>query len=492
MLPLRVLRLRGATCHKLRASLLHRGSFPKIFSQIGTAATAAQPTKKNSIPADYIEPLSALFVSGVSGRYGKFVVDPCIDFNEILNSPPDEFPADLTARNRSDDLAHLRKRSSELEALGVLRDELEAKRRGKVSGMSIESEEEHLQEIRRSKDELKKVMALIAEIEADTVLELLRLPVPLHDSAPRSSTDLTLIQEFSVVGMDPVNRCKGGPADEDRRWAELVEFTEDAPRGYFLRGDLAEMELEVIAKAQNFLDSHSFLLISGPHLFQAAIMEGVGEDLRSPDQLDAFIVHTEDSHGSPFRSMYLANSPLVNFAAYLTNCQVRLTALPLRLQSSGRIYRPRRGVPDENRRFRLFYPSQTHCVSFCSAFSSDESLNPVTSIDILIKEALECFQQFYTQFGIPFRIKNKAACFLRSSEAFRLDVEVWLPSLGAWIECGHAAFHADYVSRRLRCHVGMVDEGRFLSLVQGSLVELTPFLAAYLEHYASGPPDRLA
>lgn len=185
------------------------------------------------------------------------------------------------------------------------------------------------------------------------------------------------------------------------------------------------------------------------------------------------MLDTEDSRNSEFRSLFLASHPLHVFTAYFTSGEVSDHILPLRLFHCGRIYHPRETLEGIQ---RLMNPAQTHCVSFCIGYGHE------TDTDKHLLEITQTVQDLYKVFEVPFRVTISPASRLGIFEAIRYNFDVWSASKRDYVNCGYVSANSDFISRRIRCHVGKRDDV-FMRLIHGAAVYLTPFTACVFEFH---------
>ncbi|GAU89612.1 hypothetical protein RvY_02144 [Ramazzottius varieornatus] len=468
---------------------------------------------------DFIPPRTALFVSGSSSQFATFVVDPHFDFDERF-ADLDNYQQEITLRQLSFDLHKCSALWTRLQELWKRRAELETRRKQSVENFSKPSDvdEESKLKGRLLRGEIKQLNKDIAEIEIDTITTLLKLPVRLHKYVPMGnnpfvSFDTTADQEVQFMECSKLNsnsvnaanrvarrekvRVEAHDVNKALQQSRLVEYTDEAPRGYFLRGQAAELELKLLNYGRSFLEEKGYSGISGPHLYRSVVVEGTGFISDDHDDVSAttgslinvkpnqpFLIDTVDTRGSLFRSLFLTNSTVNLYAAHFTNCEAAENILPIRLHSSSRVYRAvsNKGLEEEEdeKYCRIFRPSQTHTVSFCTAFTDAETTEEY------LTETLELFKSFYLSLGLRFRLVSLPASKLGISEALRYELKVWSPLLSEFVPCGHIAFHDDFVSKRLRCHVDKPEQNKFLRFFTGSLLDLTPFVACCIDGSEGG------
>lgn len=187
------------------------------------------------------------------------------------------------------------------------------------------------------------------------------------------------------------------------------------------------------------------------------------------------MLDTEESRNSVFRSAFLVNHPLNVFAVYFTNAELNPKDPLVKHHHSGRIYSPRQPIIGLK---RLLHPVQTQCVSFCIGYGDP------AETDQHLFEVVENMRNLYSFFEIPFKITIQPADKLGIYEGIRYNFDVWSTSQQEFINCGYVSANNDFLGRRIRFHIGKQDD-EFVHVIHGLAVNLTPFLACFLEHHST-------
>jgi seryl-tRNA synthetase len=85
--------------------------------------------------------------------------------------------------------------------------------------------------------------------------------------------------------------------------------------------------------------------------------------------------------------------------------------------------------------------------------------------------------------GLPYRVVNIAAGDLGAAAAKKYDVEVWLPSEGAYRELTSCSNYLDFSARRLATRVRRADGNRLAHTLNGTACAVGRTLVFLMEHY---------
>ncbi|XP_055345277.1 serine--tRNA synthetase-like protein Slimp [Paramacrobiotus metropolitanus] len=432
---------------------------------VSSNATPQPSTTTTTTPSSgSSEPLSSLFVTGATAQTIPFAVDPYTEFAEYFTESYD-LQTQLSARKITMNVPQLAAAWQHLKELRMQKKKTEAFMEAhRLQHASYAGDEHAYVDILRSiREELKEFDKKISSVETRTVLDLFKIPTRLSQSVLEGKSDPVVVH---VSEVEPKQSAK------DLVQANYVEWTENSPGGYFLKGPAAELEWHLISTSRRQLEEYQCIPLSGPNLVKSVILESLCVNLQNPEE--AYMLGISKRNGAEYRSLFLTSLPLHIYTAYLANGEYREGAPCVKFHHSGRIYKPQ--THQGNGLQRLFYPSQTHCVSFCIGYEDFDRT------DEYFHQAVDMLKKFYSELRLPFRIMAQPAPALAAFEAARFDVEVWSVSQNSYIPCGFVSANNDFISRRIRCQIGKSDD-KFMYMIHGALVNLTPLVASYLEHY---------
>jgi seryl-tRNA synthetase len=150
-------------------------------------------------------------------------------------------------------------------------------------------------------------------------------------------------------------------------------------------------------------------------------------------------------------------------------------ALPARYAGVSTCFRREAGTygKDTTGIFRVHQFDKVEMFAFTEPGESDREHERLLAIEERIVGAL----------GLPYRIVNIAAGDLGAAAAKKYDLEVWLPSEGAYREITSCSNYTDYSARRLGARVKGVDGSTFVHTLNGTACAISRTLVFLFEHY---------
>ena len=314
------------------------------------------------------------------------------------------------------------------------------------------------------KNRIKALQKSLNVAEEDCIVPLLKLPNSLDVKTP--DKDKVIKQICPNEGL--LKNKKYHDAD--------LEFEEGNSSNVFLKGDLALQEIELLSKAQTFLQEDEFCdTYSAPDIVRSVVMEGC-------DPL---------SFGDPKRSLVLAKSSdfgkydsglgahLVGAASFpamvsffVKHIIANSDVLPLNWMSIGKQY-----FACEEPQY-LYNTQQSSCVGLIS-LNTDHS----SATEESFKQFESKYQAFYDDLGLDYRLVYKGASKLNLPESLRLEVQVWSPRTKEFITVGSLSKYEDYVSRRLL--LKYLDKNkalRNLQLLGGTFIDTYKVLGCLIDN----------
>jgi seryl-tRNA synthetase len=110
---------------------------------------------------------------------------------------------------------------------------------------------------------------------------------------------------------------------------------------------------------------------------------------------------------------------------------------------------------------------------FCDPDESDAEHERILAIEEEIVGGL----------GLPYHVLNVAAGDLGPAAAKKYDLEVWLPSEGAYREVTSCSNYGDYSARRLGTRVKRADGTQLVHTLNGTACAVSRTLVFLFEHY---------
>jgi len=475
-------------------------AWPKTFSRLchSAAATAGSP--------------SALFVPN---SYGSKTTPTVIPHFDLANLDVDAMKSNLEARRITFDavpgkfsslnLESSASKSPTLETLvkaGIDLRDLEVTLldiSGKLQGLRDKMKEAETNDVASDeKDEVsalrkleKNLKAQRDQIEEDFVLKYLDLPNLLHPDTPLSQP-LVLHQQPGSTQVSETQMNSHAKLCSDQ-----LTFTD---HGAYLEGDLAMMELNLSASAQQILDDLGYEMMSGPDFARSVILEGCepGADVvGSGGTSHAFPMAKIKDIGGHETGMGLhlvGSASLYPFVAQLVkHVVISPNVAPIRQFTVGRRYKPN-NVQSSGK--SLFQVPQTTCVQMFTASLDQEEM------ELQLEEMVEAAKGFYDKLRLPYQIKIAPAPELSRAESKKLVVTV--PGVGTpsgEVVVGELSLYDDFISNRLMTLYvseqqqvgtqGSTDKYSGFHIAAGTLVDVTKVIGALVEHFPNDWNDRV-
>ncbi|XP_022169919.1 serine--tRNA synthetase-like protein Slimp isoform X1 [Myzus persicae] len=301
---------------------------------------------------------------------------------------------------------------------------------------------------------LKSLRDDISTLEAEVVIPSLSIPNILHPECPLSESKI-LFQHLGKIKIDNkecVDHLKIGSA------LECLDFIN--PVMVYIKNKASLCEQAILAYFNESLEKSDFIPFCNSDLIKSVIVEGCGADVNNADQ--TFILSDKNLH-------LVGGASLQSFCAFLTKVSVGGNKLPMRLYSTGRLYKP------YIKNIGLFSAVQTNAVEIFIG-STDEQ----KSRDQFDK-MLAVYRQLYENIGLDYRIVYSPVSKLENWESLRAQVELYSVSCRDYIAVASLSLSGDFISKRLRIYWSGKDKHNFLNIVNGKMVDTNVLLGCLLE-----------
>ncbi|GFN77529.1 serine--tRNA ligase [Plakobranchus ocellatus] len=387
------------------------------------------------------QPPSWLFVSpAVAGAYGAQVnVD--LEFDKTLDGEAFQtLRANVKSRGLPLDVDRLQKNFSDLKqlqqkkaALLVQKDKLLKKFRlmkeTRSSEDSGETEKQLVEQLRIVKAEITALKSTW-DLEESVMLEALKLPNALHPTTPLDKA--VMLQEVK----SPTELAETLSHVEIARKFDLIKFSNVGPKAYYLKKELVLAEMTLTSTVCDFLRAKGYRHINGPEFVKTPII----------------VLTMLDPHKTAVEPMnHLTGVSQHMFAAYVAKTCIGTSVLPLKMFACGRNYR-----------------------------------NNEADLEEQFDNNLELVWDFLKQFGFSLRLSRVASRDLRREQKRRVDFEMYSPNLCQYIPVGNVSDLGDFISRRLMVTHNQnhadIRTAKHLHMVHGTLLNITSFLALWMEH----------
>lgn len=395
---------------------------------------------------------------------------------ELFRHNPDIVRKDLKKRNDSEKLKWV----DEIIRLDIKWKDLKSKvdllraKRNKISEEINKAKKEGkdvkkiLAEAKKIPDEIFKIETEQKEIEEKIKNYLMRMPNILHDSVPKGKdeTDNVVIKEF---GKKPKFNF------EPKSHVDLIEQLNiaDIPRAakisgarfWFLKGDLALLDLALQHYAVDFMKERGYLLIEPPFMMNRSAYEGV-TDLSDFENV-MYKIEGED--------LYLIATSEHPLTAQFQNEILEENELPIKLAGISACFRKEAGSHGKDTKgiFRGHQFNKIEQIIICKPEESWE----------MHEELLKNISDFFSSLEIPFRIVNICTGDIGTVAAKKYDVEAWMPAQNAYREVGSCSNCTDYQARRLKIRYKTKDGNKLVHTLNSTCVATSRALVAILENY---------
>lgn len=341
---------------------------------------------------------------------------------------------------------------------------------GKLKKQGTEPEE-LMEEVRKAGQDIKEMEEQLKAVEDELQEILYRIPNIPHESVP--------------VGPDESANL------EIRRWGEPRKFDFEPLAHWDIGPNLDILDFERAAKLSGarftvykgwgarleraitnfYLDlhtsKHGYQEIFPPFMVNAECMLGTG-------QLPKF---AEDMFKIEGRDMYMVPTAEVPLTNLFREEIIEGKDLPLYMTAYTACFRAEAGSHGRDTRgvIRQHQFNKVELVKIVAAESSYDELEKLTN------DAEEVLQLL----GLPYRVMLLSTGDMGFSSAKTYDLEVWMPSYGAYKEISSCSNCEDFQARRanIRYRPAPKEKLRFAHTLNGSGVAVGRTVAALLENY---------
>jgi seryl-tRNA synthetase len=372
---------------------------------------------------------------------------------------PESFRTALARKGAADDFDRLLQVDAEWRALQPRIDELRAQ--GKLKGKPTP---EQLAELTARKEELQKLEAELAPLEAQREELLQRIPNPPDPSAPdgfeeEDAVEIRRVGEAPEFDFEPRDHLDLGDWVDMERAARV-----SGSRFAYRKGDFALAELALYRFALGRLVDKGFVPVLPPVLVREEAMYGTG--FLPTDKVNLY--HLEED------GLYLTGTSEVGLAAMHMDETFAAEALPLHYVGFSTNFRREAGAAGKDTRgmFRVHQFDKVEMFVFCEPDASADEHEGLLAVE----------EELVQELGLPYRVVNVAAGDLGASAAKKYDIEAWFPVQGRYREITSTSNTTDYQARRLGVRVRRERGTEQVHTLNGTAVTARALLAV-LENF---------
>ena len=334
------------------------------------------------------------------------------------------------------------------------------------------------------KDEIDRVMAEVASIgEAIGVAETkvdealaardavrMRIPNIMHPDVPQGA-DEGGNTVHSVHGSKPEFEFEPrlhNDLIEMNKWVELERAAKvTGSRFYYLKGDLARLEVALSTFAVDFLRGRGFTFVQPPVMMNRTAYEGVTdlgdfETVMYGIEPDGYYMTATSEH--PLTAMYMGET-------------VPSEHLPMRLVGVSDCFRREVGSHSLSDRgiWRVHQFRKVEQIVICEAEQSWD----------LHEELLQNCIDLWDALGLHYEVVNICSGDMGTVAARKYDLEAWLPGAGAYKEVVSCSNCTDYQANRLQIRTGQPGHANqpIAHTLNSTAVATSRALVAIMEQY---------
>jgi seryl-tRNA synthetase len=289
----------------------------------------------------------------------------------------------------------------------------------------------------------------------------------LHESVPIAETDAgnATVREWGEprkFDFEPK-----GHADLVERFAELERAARiSGARTYFLKGDLAMLNLALINFALKKLQDKGFTPMWTPFFMKTEMMRGAAE--LSDFEETLYRLEGEDA-------LMIATSEQT-LAALHAGEVLEENDLPLKYAGFSTCFRKEAGSHGKDTKgiFRIHQFEKVEQFVYCRP---EESWN-------IHEELIKNAEEIYRELELPYRIVNIASGDMNDNAAKKYDLEAWFPAQKTFRELVSASNCTDFQARKLNVRMGKYGgEKQVLHTLNSTATATERTLSCILENY---------
>ena len=315
-------------------------------------------------------------------------------------------------------------------------------------------------------DKVKQLKPEFDKVDEEYRKVMLSIPNPPADGviAGQSENDNTVnrkwgdLPRFDFPALDNIEIAKRLDLFDTERAAKVA-----GSRFYYLKRELAILELSLFRYAFDFLVKEGFIPMIPPVLLNRAVMEGAGYIPGGEEE----IYKTQDN-------LYLAGTAEQPLAAYHKDEILDEKNLPLRYVALSTSFRREAGSHGKDVKgiLRAHQFNKVEMFSFVKPEDSAKEHEYLVSLEEKMMQELK----------LPYQVVNICAGDLGAPAAKKFDIEAWLPSENAYRETHSCSNCTDFQARRLNIRYKGKGKAEYIHTLNGTAFSDRPLLAI-LENY---------
>jgi seryl-tRNA synthetase len=315
------------------------------------------------------------------------------------------------------------------------------------------------------KEELAARQKVLAAADTELRELALQLPNPAAASVPDGGEDDGEV--IKVVGAE-----LPAPPLDHAAFADNIGFVDGAhaaeasgSRFAYIMREAALLELALVQYAMATIARYDFIPVITPTLVRERTMEEAG--FFPTDRAQVYDVDQGE--------LFLLGTSEVALSALHRGETLGADELPARYGGFSTCFRREAGTYGKDTRgiFRVHQFDKVEMFVFCEPGHSTDEHERILAIE----------EEIISGLGLPYHVLNVAAGDLGPAAAKKYDLEVWLPSEGAYREVTSCSNYTDYSARRLGTRVKGEGGSQLVHTLNGTACAVSRTLVFLFEHY---------
>jgi seryl-tRNA synthetase len=327
-------------------------------------------------------------------------------------------------------------------------------------------------------DLIKKAQLIPQKIreleEKETLLEgqikIIQLQIPniVHKSVPIGRNDKENIIR-KIIGKPKIPKFEikhHAQIAEELNIADFDSARETSGKGfYFLKGDLALLDMALINYARDYMTKKGFLYTEPPLMIRKKVVNGV----MSFTEMENMMYKIE---GEDLYMIGTSEHPLIGM---FINKTINTKDLPITITGFSPCFRKEIGAHglDEKGLFRVHQFNKQEMIVICEPEESYKWYDKMLTYTIDIFKSL----------GIPVRVNECCSGDLADLKAKSCDVEAWSPKQKKYFEVASLTNMETAQARRLNIKINNKGETYYAHTLNNTVIATSRALVAILENY---------
>ncbi|MEC7042120.1 MAG: serine--tRNA ligase [Candidatus Thermoplasmatota archaeon] len=331
-------------------------------------------------------------------------------------------------------------------------------------------------------EEVEKILSQVANLgaqieelgtiadETEKKRDLIRMKIPniLHESVPIGDNDEGNTSH-SIHGNMPEFKFQPRVHNdliEENKWVDLGRAAKIAgSRFYYLKGDLARLELALQQFSVEFLVNRGYTLVQPPVMMNREAYEGVTD-------LSDFETVMYDIQPDGYYAIATSEHPLT---AMFMDEVIEPSLLPIKMVGVSPCFRREvgaHGLSDKGI-WRVHQFTKVEQIVICKP---EESWN---HHEDLLQNCIDLWDEL----GLYYRVVNICTGDMGTVAAKKYDLEAWLPGVKSFKEVVSCSNCTDYQANRLRMRYRTSDGNSSVHTLNSTAVATSRALVAIMEQY---------